>query len=520
MFTDINQISQYITSRGYAVDSIDYIAKGVMTDKYLVVSSGKRYFARCYPSGREWLAKVEFLYLNFFQPLGIKTPKPVFYNDAPAILFYEKIEGHSLDEVYDTLSDEEKDTLCREIIENYNKICKIETSGFGRVTGYDKWSHSTWADFFNETVDTGYEVLKRDNLTAASDYVDDMRNSLSGYCYFKKSLVWSDFCKENIIVTHDHHLAGFVDIEGLIAGDSALGVGYLKAHDVSDFTDRIIKLGNYDSDRTDFYSVFRYLGLLPFQNQALPNGAERTPITQYLSYSHKLMEGKGWLISVKRFINKYMRTVVTIIALCLNIAICICGACMLKYYYNEALLHSNIVVENLAKGISVTGEIPSWFKITDDSLYACKVVGDNDKVLLNTIVSHEDSLYAKYSASIDELSYKSNNNPGNFAPLFMLTLLLVSLGCCALTFYDYIGHVCYLKDQDMLQWWPWYIFRPLIGVPLASLLIVAVRTTMFSNVFTSSDLNTYAVVSFLVGFAMMEFLKMLRRLGKSLFGGE
>ena len=124
---------------------------------------------------------------------------------------------------------------------------------------------------------------------------------------------------------------------------------------------------------------------------------------------------------------------------------------MLKHYYNEALSHSNIVVENQAKGIPVIRESPSWFKMSDDSLYACKVIGDNDKVLLHALVPHEDSLYTKYSASIDELSYKSNNNPGNFAPLFMLTLLLVSLGCCALTFYDYIGHVCYLKDQDMLQ---------------------------------------------------------------------
>ena len=129
-------------------------------------------------------------------------------------------------------------------------------------------------------------------------------------------------------------------------------------------------------------------------------------------------------------------------------------------------------------------------------------------------------MYQEYAASIDDLSYKSNNNPASFAPLFLLTLIFVSLGCCALTFYDYIGHVCYLKDQDMLQWWPWYVFRPLIGVPLASLLIVAVHTAMFSNVFTSGDLNTYAAVSFLVGFAMMEFLKMLRRLGKSLFGGQ
>lgn len=311
MFTDKEQISQYISSRGYVVNSIDIIDKGVMTDKYLVVSSGKRYIARCYPTGREWLAKVEFLYLNFFQPLGIKTPKPVFYHETPTILFYEEIDGQSLDEVYDTLSDEEKDTLCREILENYNKICKIETSGFGRITDYNKWSHTTWTDFINETVDTGYEVLRRDNHTVACDYIQDMRNSISGYCYFKKSLVWSDFCKENIIVTHDHHLAGFVDIEGLIAGDPALGIGYLKAHDETDFAKRIIEIGYYDSDRTDFYSVLRYLGLLPYQEQALPNGAARTPIEKFLPYSHNIISKSvvnmnGFMTHLKRYCTEYV----------------------------------------------------------------------------------------------------------------------------------------------------------------------------------------------------------------------
>ena len=73
-----------------------------------------------------------------------------------------------------------------------------------------------------------------------------------------------------------------------------------KAHDVSDFTERIIKIGNYDVDRTDFYAVLRYLGLMPYQGQALPNGAERTPVSQYLSYSHKLLESIGWSYSTKR----------------------------------------------------------------------------------------------------------------------------------------------------------------------------------------------------------------------------
>jgi hypothetical protein len=72
----------------------------------------------------------------------------------------------------------------------------------------------------------------------------------------------------------------------------------------------------------------------------------------------------------------------------------------------------------------------------------------------------------------------------------------------------------------MKRWWPWYLFRLIIVVPIASLLIVAVRTSIFSSLFTAKDLNTYLAVAFIAGFGMMEFLKMLRRVSKSLLGGE
>lgn len=290
MFTDEAQIRQCIIDHGYEVEHIEYIDKGVMTDKYLVVASDKRYIARCYPQGREWLAETEFLYLSFFLPLGIKVPTPVFYCHKPAILFYEELEGHPLNEVYANLSADEKDALCREIIENYDKICKIEPTGFGRMTGYEKWSHISWSDFLFTTIDKGHEYLIKEKRKTACDYVEDMKDAVSNMSYFKKALVWSDFCQDNIIVTRDHYLAGFVDIEGLIAGDRQLGIGYLKAHDQTDFPSRIVKAWNHDTSRCDFYSVFRYLGLLPYLDQPLPNGSRRLPIMSYLTYAHLKLE--------------------------------------------------------------------------------------------------------------------------------------------------------------------------------------------------------------------------------------
>ena len=72
----------------------------------------------------------------------------------------------------------------------------------------------------------------------------------------------------------------------------------------------------------------------------------------------------------------------------------------------------------------------------------------------------------------------------------------------------------------MKKWWPWYIYRPLMGAPIAAFLLVTVRTSFFLNLFTARDLNTYFVVAFLAGFALMDFLKMLRRVSKAMFANE
>lgn len=132
-----------------------------------------------------------------------------------------------------------------------------------------------------------------------------------------------------------------------------------------------------------------------------------------------------------------------------------------------------------------------------------------------------------YVIEYSELKKKTNIDHKNYliqiemeSDSLIITLCIVFLGCCARTFYDYIGWECYKGGQNMDTWWPWYVFRPIIGVPITAFLIVAFRTSMFSSLFSSKDLNTYLIVSFLAGFAMMEFVTMLRRSSKALFGSS
>lgn len=200
--------------------------------------------------------------------------------------------------------------------------------------------------------------------------------------------------------------------------------------------------------------------------------------------------------------------------------------CAVAFYfipclYKGAIKLSDISVPNNASRIELVAESPSWFKFETESIHTNKAILDSDKQVLLSLVSHEDSLFQSYYKDIDNLTYKSNNDTSNYWVLILLTLCFITLGCIARSFYDFIGHKCYRAEgQDMIKWWPWYVFRPVIGVPIATFLIVAARTSMFSNIFTSRDLCTYLVISFLAGFSMMEFLKMLRRVSKGLFGND
>ena len=189
----------------------------------------------------------------------------------------------------------------------------------------------------------------------------------------------------------------------------------------------------------------------------------------------------------------------------------IVGACC---FYEPTLQSSQVCVVNKdASSIEIVSDTPSWFFKSGSTFKSYKMINDTDKKLLKSCIVMNDSV-------IDELAFKSNTIFPNSSSLFLLTFCLVFLGCSARTFYDYIGWECYKNGQDMDTWWPWYVFRPIIGAPIATFLIVAFRTTMFSTLFSSRDLNSYLVVSFIAGFAMMEFLKMLRRSSKALFGED
>lgn len=520
MFTQINDITNLLNGCGYAPEGLVYIQKGVMTDKYSFRHADKEYIIRCYPEERSWLAEVEFHYMTLLQANGIKCPVPVNRNaDGQAYLLYEKLPGSSLGEVYDDLTIEQKERLCRDIIENYNKISSIILTSYGFLKDENSFSHSSWKEFIKDSINDALAIFKKEGNKAKITIGEGLLKYSEKLNVNEAHLVWSDFSADNIIVSDDGQLAGFVDFEGLMAGDSLLGIGYLMAHETKcDFVSRIIRLSGVEAkqEQMDFYAVIRYCRLLPYVKQDLPNGERRMPIETFLPYAAIKMlnfsKHKGFNLSLS-YLLKWLMLSLTVILTVLSI-------CCLSFSYHKTLEAGQIHARCSMDNVKLSSNIPVWFSYNDTSLITNRPLDNEDVALLRNLVNDSTVQYPQYLKSLNQLAFLSNTTSGNMFWLLLLTLCFVQLGCVARTMYDFIGWTCYKGGQDMKRWWSWYLFRPVIGVPIASLLLVAVRTSLFSGLFTSRDLNTYLVISFLAGFSIMEFLKMLRRVSKTLFDGE
>lgn len=190
---------------------------------------------------------------------------------------------------------------------------------------------------------------------------------------------------------------------------------------------------------------------------------------------------------------------------------------LVPHQYEEVIGKSKVTVVTNLEGIELSDEHPEWFSLRNNQISTNRALNRTDLMELKSLVDESNPKYKQYLYSVSELAYNSNNDTGNIKSLFWLTFFFVFLGCSVRTFFDFIGRYCYLKDLDMHRWWPWYCLRPVICAPVTAILIVSIRTSFFSNLFVAKDLNTYLVISFLAGFAVMEFTRMLRHISKSIF---
>lgn len=519
MFTNKKYIEELIH-----VKSITPINKGVMTDKYEYTYDGVEYIVRCYPSNREYLADAEYSYMQLFRQNEILAPEPIKHirDKNVSLLIYKKLKGEPLSEIWESLDETTKDKLCQQIVDNYEHICTIKCDGFGQMKAYQLFSHSSWSDFEVNIISKAKDAFRGVLETEQSqDFIENWIESSSGICKDSHNLVWSDFSMDNIIVSENGCLVGFVDFEGLMSGDHLLGIGYLLAHENNSvFYNKIEKVGKYSNQRNaiDYFAKMRYLRLLPYKSFALPNGDQRESLNSFLPYVSHLFNNKTMCANCFQW-YKIRRW--TIMLVCII-------ACALSFIFSpnlyQKVLDDGVVSVKIDSTLSqiITGDVPIWMNIKSDTIYVRKYIGSNEKSQLYALVEHNANSSDKmtsYCRLIDDLAFQSSTfNNNDIMNLILLTLCFVILGCSARTFYDYIGNMCFKKEkQNMSKWWPWYLYRLLLGSPIAAFIIVASRCALFSFLFTVKDLSAYLVIAFFAGFSMMEFLDMLRSISKGLF---
>lgn len=163
----------------------------------------------------------------------------------------------------------------------------------------------------------------------------------------------------------------------------------------------------------------------------------------------------------------------------------------------------------------------SWFYHDQEKklLVSSKIITEKDRIhlknLLNCSIDKD-----KYENAIDKLAFTSNENT-DYYYLFSLVLAMICamIGVHLKTLFDFVGHTCHQNDFDYKKWWPWYVIRPLIGALIGPIVYIMLDGNFISP-YQNSDISQKALVALtiLAGFGSDDFLNMLRRLSKRIFG--
>lgn len=294
MFTSPSHIHNELVNIGLQPEQLHYINRGVMTDKYSFLHQGKYYIARCYQRERAWLSATEFKYLNLFKQNDIKAPTPYAFSEKKVpLLVYERLEGETLSDVFNSLDETGKKRLCSEIAANYLKISDITNHGFGSMSGFNVFSDSSWLQFLLNAISNAESYCKSNDMQIKPHLFEKLKEYAHSLKYIEPRLTWSDFSSDNIIVKRDGSLSGFIDFEGLLSGDPTLGIGYLKAHESDSEFYSIIEQAfgqEHDNRLINFYAAIRWCRLLPYQKLPLPNGEKRMDLNKYLPYAFRILE--------------------------------------------------------------------------------------------------------------------------------------------------------------------------------------------------------------------------------------
>lgn len=175
--------------------------------------------------------------IPIFKSKGIKVPDIIAEDYTKSDVPYnyqilEKLEGNDIQEVIDTLTDEQLQDIAKEISSIVRKLIIIPTNNqFGYAgTGRDKF-RLTWIEVMQEMLTT-IKTRTAKTGTVKGEYIRAFENVLATFSdYFSKvpsQFYYDDMSSKNVIINNGK-FNGIVDLDGVAYGDFLEGIGRIKA---------------------------------------------------------------------------------------------------------------------------------------------------------------------------------------------------------------------------------------------------------------------------------------------------
>lgn len=220
---------------GEVPTSIRRMSNGICNEVYLVEAGGREVIVRLKREARYMLGS--HYHIPVFQTLGIRVPEILAedYSGSYVTLAYQvlsTIEGSDINDVIDTLSDDELKGIANEIANVFIKLRCVPNNGKFGV----QWSDG------DDLVDswTG-EVRRMTNVVlgwgAKTGVLDDEARDILEWInaeykdYFdsvQPVTYYGDICAKNVMI-HEGRFSGLVDLDALQQGDPLEAVGRIKA---------------------------------------------------------------------------------------------------------------------------------------------------------------------------------------------------------------------------------------------------------------------------------------------------
>ena len=169
-------------------------------------------------------------WLTELDSLGIPAPKLLKYGKYDDILFsiITHIKGKDLGEVYQSLNDNQKKDIVKELSIIQNKIKNIESMGlYGYPYSENNQSFVTWIDYLKSLIKRSNDRIKQNgifNIEICNKVIEILNAQKEYFDEIKPIAFLDDITTKNVLVNEDT-FSGIVDIDEICFGDSLLVIG-------------------------------------------------------------------------------------------------------------------------------------------------------------------------------------------------------------------------------------------------------------------------------------------------------